>query len=146
MNRKIKFRVWDKICKEMIIPLAIYHNEKLENPDFIVIDDDYHEKDFIFQSYHLFLEKDAILMQFTGLLDKNGKEIYEGDIVNFYDSIKGYVKGEIVFEAGAFIIGCNKLNDSYSILLEESDEERECETVEVIGNKFENPELLEQSK
>jgi uncharacterized phage protein (TIGR01671 family) len=79
--------------------------------------------------------KDLILMQFTGLKDKNGKEIYEGDIVKWDDSgAEGFEKMEVdVFrvrwECGEDELGWN--------LYPFQDFE-----YEVIGNIYENPELL----
>ena len=70
-------------------------------------------------------------MQFTGLHDKNGKEIYEGDIIAFRNE-KGEItlKGEIYWESR---------NAKFSDFSPKNQ-------VEVIGNIYENPELLEESK
>ncbi len=62
MNREIKFRAWDRI--------------------------DYMSKPFTvndLQNNRIRFTSDCYVMQFTGLHDKNGKEIYEGDIVSFMD-------------------------------------------------------------
>lgn len=64
MKREIKFRAWAKIKK----PIMIYSGEDLGN--------------FFDHQIHDF---ESELMQFTGLLDKNGKEIYEGDIIDVQD-------------------------------------------------------------
>jgi uncharacterized phage protein (TIGR01671 family) len=68
------------------------------------------------------------LMQFTGLLDKNGKEIYEGDVVH----LNG-LKGKIGWHDGAFTFhhwdDIDLLHTTYPY-------------IEIIGNVFENPELI----
>ena len=75
-------------------------------------------------------------MQFTGLHDKNGKEIYEGDIVRCF--LDGFDEvSEVFFDEGAFSIYAKNNSPDYKPCLFEV-----CET-EVIGNIFENPELLE---
>ncbi len=85
-----------------------------------------------------------ILMQYTGLKDKNGKEIYEGDILK---SQEDKILGSVGFENGCFVLKAvwidPAVNDypelKYYIDLE-------FMTVEVIGNIYENPELLTELK
>ena len=74
------------------------------------------------------------LGQFTGLLDRNDKEIYEGDIVKDinHDNKADIFTGEVKFEWGKWHIGSISLFN----LLDVGD------VVEIIGNIYENPELL----
>ena len=101
--------------------------------------------------------------QFTGLTDKNGNKIFEGDIVKYSDEEyycpEEYTEfiGEIVFEKGAFGIGCRKElpidldywcdNDNFVSLWELywnlNCAQCELPMIEVIGNIHDNPELLE---
>ena len=83
-----------------------------------------------------FNTKDMILMQFTGLYDKNGKEIYEGDIFEIDDYTNGVV---VYFEGeGTFGIRCkddeDEWNEPFSYYC--------FDRMEVLGNECENPELL----
>jgi len=77
------------------------------------------------------------LMQYTGLKDKNGVEIYEGDILD----ISGNLKGTITFLNGAFV---------WLELEDEGFWQHLCEDYEkmgkVIGNIYENPELFKELK
>ncbi len=76
------------------------------------------------------------LMQFTGLKDKNGIEIYEGDVVEAtrYDGLA--VTGVVDFRDCSFVI-----STGYQTIYTWIDYQ-----IEVIGNIYENPELLKESK
>lgn len=75
-----------------------------------------------------------VLMQYTGLKDKDGVEIFEGDIV--YD-IETDSYGKIIFEEGKFVHEWQNISED---LCENHD------GLEIIGNIYENPELLEGAK
>ena len=86
------------------------------------------------------------IMQFTGLLDKNGKEIYDSDILYYEDSIITSTENGSEHEP-LWTVGAMEWNDRrmgwylanrYSVDMEELD----FGTCEVVGNIFENPELL----
>lgn len=117
MNRETKLRAWDDETKEMIYDLW-----RIDLNDGYVYY--YDGKDEVQRC------KIEGLMQDTGLKDKNGKEIYGSDLVNveFNDGSKYEDPLEVYFEKGAFMVGMGYLHDVKSI--------------EVIGNSFENPNLL----
>ena len=111
--REIKFRNWDSINKVMMKPHT------------------YADAMHFDWAAHDYLKYDT--MQWTGLLDKAGKEIYEGDILKDGWSLKGEdAFGTVTFEEGYI---------SYGIGYTES-EVSQAEDSEVIGNIYENPELL----
>ena len=122
--REIKYKVWNEELKEMYT----VSKEKYLGSTGIV--DPYvgHEK--------------AVWLQFTGLTDVNNREIYEGDILRLLNS---EVLCEVVYEAPSF---CRRwINPKVSSLRGVEMEpmaHNTCITYEVIGNIFENPELLEE--
>ena len=75
-------------------------------------------------------------MQYTGLKDKNGKEVYEGDVVNGGEFNGCYSYGTVTFRAGCFWVW-NTHGEPFPFKVYE-----QSQFIEVIGNKYENPELL----
>ena len=127
--RIIKFRAWDKKRKRMYEVNNIILNQYPDQTNPAVWAhlwgrDCIEQKDIILHAENI------ELMQFTGLLDKNGKEIYEGDIVE--DKTSKYV---IKFKEGRFLCF-----DGLDVKLATGQINHERD--EVIGNKFENKELL----
>ena len=123
--RELKFRAWYKPEKKMIYNIQNEFEERIE----LGMDcfSDYLKND------------DFIVEQYTGLKDKNGKMIYEGDIVKMPDwavepkyKKVSFVKLSCGFEP--FVNGC------FECVSPDSEE------VEVIGNIHENPELLEKRR
>jgi len=118
-TREIKFRAWDETNKIMFTPESqIGHL-------------------WSFDCINGIPQSSGILMQYTGLKDKNGKEIYEGDIIGYYMdnelSPECYFISPVEYWASAF-----KVKHEGWLFLE-------CiESPEVLGNIYENPELLEK--
>lgn len=128
MKREIKFRAWGKFSKKMFFWGhedwgIIMHNNGLR----------------AYEKPPIGCEADELIpMQYTGLYDKNGKEIYERDVVkidwHYDDDIEiKEMFAEVIFTCGSFM-AVNK-DKNYWIDLDNN-------LITVIGNVFENPELL----
>lgn len=147
MNREIKFRAYDKDYERM----TYFDDEDyLYQCPFILRLEQVFKKDSNYDDYEDFEYKDVTdkleLGQYTGLHDKNGKEIYEGDIV----LLDCYYYEEPAFD-GEFKVIYDDINGMWLLVdLENKDrgfafgEIRSYykAEIEVIGNIYDNPELL----
>jgi uncharacterized phage protein (TIGR01671 family) len=121
-HRTIKFRAWDKKRKEWIPQFQVYQNGSVaDDGDWIT-------------------SKDLVLTQFTGLKDKNGKEIFEGDILQWMSAldIPQRMSVEWNTEYGWWWLksktpAMNSLGTTMA---------NSRSLFEVIGNMYESPELL----
>jgi uncharacterized phage protein (TIGR01671 family) len=121
MSREIKFAFWHKRKKEM------WHVESI----------DWRIKE-VSNGGDVASLDDGDLLQFTGLLDKNGKEIFENNIVNAQYNISSFFKKVCVyFENGCFYVDDKNPKQNLSI----GYFFREKKEIEVIGNIYENQNL-----
>ena len=124
--RELKFRVWDNKNKKF---LPESHFAILGSGKVIVTLSGYYEH------FTNKTQDDYVVQQYTGLQDSKGNDIYEGDILKAtsdqYDN-ENFV-GKVIFDEGCFLTWINK-NDIREVW--------SGDDIEVIGNIFENKELL----
>ena len=85
---------------------------------------------------------DFILMQSTGLKDKNGKEIFEGDVVK-YEAGCNTVTEEVVYDKNFAVFGVKDADANIIFTFGELAEDIDLSSLEVVGNIYNNPGLLE---
>lgn len=129
MNREIKFRgksIMNNTCGDWLYSSGIKYGDDVE---VMYCDEDTSEE-------WNYIDKETV-GQYTGLHDKNGKEIYEGDIVQglFADQEEPEIKGQVIYSNG---------QASYIVIASNNDEWElgYLDNLEVIGNIYDNPELL----
>lgn len=143
MSKDIKFRVWDKTSDSMLYQDDFERVElDTKNKMVTLIAEEESDKSHYVLDYEDGIE--AEIMQYISLKDKNRKEIYEGDIlsIKIYSGDKVIVEGKTVveFKDGCFgvIWGHDKAFLSLNSFFKAK--------FEVIGNIYENPELLRGEK
>lgn len=129
--REIKFRAWDHDDKKMWKVVAISESIWCDCEEKHIKICDFDKSPSVKET-DVRLSVNYELMQYTGLKDKNGREIYEGDI------IKCFVKGDskVVFKHGCFCLESLNYGNVTAF----------CDVfgaIEIIGNIYEKPELLE---
>ena len=135
MQERFKFRFFDNVSKEMCYPTE--YNGKAE----------YLERRYDLAD--MFRFKDLIPMQCTGLKDKNGKLIFEGDIIKYIDCEGKETIGYLAIDRFNLLTFANMVNCDFCE--EWADVVKAVfftgnSTIEVIGNIYENKELLKEQK
>lgn len=163
--REIKFRIWNKICNRFLnidysYPVAITNQGKIG----VLVED------FDFEEYTKDELKNIIISEYTGIKDMNGKEIYEGDILlsTTEDGVFLISIGFGYSEKDNDILGAFKLKiekqlalsqyfedfddnliklvNKYNIPIEENNIKCINDGWWIVGNVYENPELLGDDK
>ena len=127
MMREIKFKVWDNFFKQMYY-FDFENNIEVRSGHLWIV----HEEGAVSSK-----SPSIKIMQYTGLKDRNDKEIYEGDLVQVLDYASWEGLYKVVWDEESLMY---VLEDAYG------DKEKMCEFEHYLvkGNIYENPELLEE--
>lgn len=130
-----RYRVWHhELGRLMSVKCMFFHDSEIE---------EFELNDALMNDYITAYPDEIVLMQSTGLLDKNGKEIFEGDIVQFEDC---YEVSDFLYINTGIIEWCQggfHVTNRDSVLMEDLIDGDSLD-VTIIGNIYENPELLEE--
>lgn len=131
MKREIIFRGKSEVTNEWVYGSLVKVGNESHIVGFDEVDLDGHHLSYC--SDRPIFTKHGTIGQFTGLHDKNGKEIYEGDII----SNESY-KGVVVYKNGSFVLDLGKSCGCVYLFC--------LDSLLIIGNIYDNPELLESKK
>lgn len=127
MNREIKFRGKSSVTNEWVYgsPVKVCNESHIIGFDEVDLDGHH----IVFYSDRPVFTKQGTIGQFTGLHDKNGNDIYEGDIIR-----NEICKGIVVYKNGAFVLDLGKSCGCVYLFC--------LDSLLVVGNIYDNPELL----
>lgn len=121
--RDIKFKVWDTKAKCFIARGTMMDLYSSARANCFIFDNDSYD-----------LDDGLLFLQYSGCKDKNGRYIFEGDIIKWVDHDYEERQDVIKWEAGGLCLCNNSFTIGHYL-----DKEKE---LEVIGNIYENPELV----
>ena len=139
----IKFRAWDKRRKSMEIVDRLTF--MFETKDGILTEVLDLEPPVREEPRRVLFPEDCELMQFTGLIDKNGKEIYEGDVVAYNVPVQADEDGNIDWEGVHMRIEWDAEKARFQTPFSDAENlpgQHGPKNMVVVGNIYENPELF----
>jgi len=139
MNQQIKFRIWDENTQTFLQNTSDFNRRdnlticpftgKVVN--YVELDDGDHGPSYVKQEL-----EDYFVERFTGLLDKNGREIYEGDIISgVWEKDKTQRISEVLWYPTQFLFSCEDTEGIYDFIFPLI----EFRNITVVGNVRENP-------
>ena len=129
-----KYRLWDSVEKKFVEHFFITDNGLICNMEKPTSD---------YNSPIPIEKSELILMQSTGLKDKNGKEIFEGDIIAIeVDDTETPINARVSQNSKIGVLMFHVFEDNEDVPMVELLEDNSV-AFEIIGNVYENPELLE---
>ncbi|HHX13230.1 MAG TPA: hypothetical protein GX731_10440 [Clostridiales bacterium] len=145
--REIKFRVWDKNERVMYPPEFVTSIDLYEG--FIELGEEtYGEYTELLWDKVLQLDE-CEMLQYTGINDENGTEIYEGDVLRWSsednDGSMLVSNEQVIYNDGRFVM-LNEKGQIVDLLKDAIKYNKSYEKVELVGNAYENKELLEKKE